>query len=711
MSVRRPASDCNKPARNKKTADCSTVCLPRSGCVQQRNTPLSAFPDHGKLRIPIIVPKVARSVFMPQLYAGGRGDVKFFPHVWPPARTRRGRRAGGVCTLHPLAYNVHSMVKMAKAKDAETVSAGPHEHGTLHDEIAQLDAALSQVVQALRAQRDALRHHGMSLPPGTLSGFRDVQQRLQAAAAQLAKDTRELTQLHALAQTTALITSTLDLHTVLNEVMDTVIALTGAERGYIVLRDEKSGQMQFRVARNLDRETIDESSFIVSRTIVNKVAESGEPVLTTNAQADPNFSGSKSVVLHALRSILCVPLLVRGQVTGVVYVDNRIKNALFSQEHLELLVHFANQAAIAIQNARLFEEVQTALAEITEVKELMENVFASIASGVIATDEKNIVTTYNAAAERILGVPRASVLGVPLADALPIIYRYVRNMLDVIYAHGSQEIVEVETELPQRGQVSLNLKLTPLRNQEAIEGVTIVVEDLTEIKKRDATLNLVRRYLPPAMVDNISRIDELGLGGERREITVLFVETRPFSAFPANTAPQALMDLLNLYLTVGAEAIHQQNGVIDKFMGSEIMALFNTQLNPTDAHAWWAVQAALKMAEDYTRLLQREGKRHATPYYRIGIHSGEATLGNVGSPSRREFTAIGHTVNLAKRLQENATPAQIIISAETYRRCQAQLEDPARRIKVTKLPPIQVKGVSHPVPIYEIRRVPAPPMG
>ncbi len=167
------------------------------------------------------------------------------------------------------------------------------------------------------------------------------------------------------------------------------------------------------------------------------------------------------------------------------------------------------------------------------------------------------------------------------------------------------------------------------------------------------------------------------------------------------------MDLLNLYLTIGAEAIHQQNGVIDKFMGNEIMALFNTQLNPGAAHAWWAVQAALKMAADYSRLLQQEGDS-STPYYRIGIHSGEATLGNVGSPSRREFTAIGHTVNLAKRLQENAVSGQIIISAETYRRCQAQLHDPAHAIAVTERPPIRVKGVSHAVQIYEIHRASSP---
>ncbi len=584
--------------------------------------------------------------------------------------------------------------------------AGPGSNGTVQDELQQLRTIVADVMEALRSQRDILRQRGMGLPPGTLSGLKDIYDNLEPLAANLANDAIELAQLRALAETTALINSSLDVNQVLNEVIDTVIALTGAERGYIVLRDEETGRMEYRIARNLDRETIDEGSFIVSRTIVSQVAQTGAPVLTTNALADPAFSSSDSVVIHGLRSILCVPLILKGEVTGVVYVDNRIRDALFDEKkHLPLIKAFADQATIAINNARLFERVQMALAEITEMKELMDNVFASIASGVITTDVHDSVTTYNAAAERILIEPSERVLGFPLHESLPIMYGYVEGLLDDIFQHSRQEMIEIDPELPGRGEVNLNLKLTPLKNQNVTEGVAIVVDDLTEIKKRDATLNVVRRYLPPTMIENIQSLDGLALGGERRVITAMFIDVRPFHTFAPDMRPQELMELLNLYLTIGAEAVHNQSGVIDKFMGNEIMGLFNTQLNPSNDHAWWAVQAALKMADEFMTLPAQIGEA-PIPYYCIGIHTGVATMGNVGSATRREFTAIGHTVNLAKRLQENTAPGQIIISEDTHRHCQAQLYDPDNGILVIERGGIMVKGVHQPVNIYEIQRQP-----
>lgn len=585
---------------------------------------------------------------------------------------------------------------------------GPAQSRTVSDQVKRLTWSVQELIDSLRAQREVLRQRGMSLPPGTLSGLKDVQTDLENLASQLANNAIELEQLRALADTTALINSSLDINQVLREVMDTVIALTGAERGYIVLRDEVTGEMTFRIARNLDHETIDEGGFIISRTIVSEVAQTGQPVLTTNALADPNYSSNLSVMMHALRSILCAPLLLKGEVTGIIYVDNRIKDAVFGEKHLAVLSAFANQAAIAIENARLFDRVQRALDEITAMKELMDNVFASIASGVITTDVRDLVTTYNVAAERILGVPLSNVMGALLADTLPVIYQPTKDLFNVIYHHGSQELIEINPDLPERGLVNLNLKLSPLKNQEVTEGVAIVVDDLTEIKKRDATLNVVRRYLPPALVDNIQSLDGLGLGGERRIITVFFVEVRPFHSFPSHLRPQEVMELLNLYLTVGAEAIHRQNGVIDKFMGNEIMGLFNTQLNPSDDHAWLAVQAGLEMVEGYLELAQELGEQ-PIPYYRIGIHTGVATLGNVGSASRREFTAIGHTVNLTKRLQENATPGQLIISGDTYQYCYNALHDPTNRIQVIERPSIQVKGISQAAQIYEVQRRPRQP--
>jgi len=569
--------------------------------------------------------------------------------------------------------------------------------------LTQLSHVVQDVTDALYAQHSLLRQRTLGLPPDLLSGLVQVQHDLRAVAAFLSATAVELEQLRALAHTTTLINSSLDINQVLNEVMDTVIALTGAERGYIVLRDEQSGDLEFRIARNLDRETLEQSEFIVSRTVVGQVAETGRPVLTTNALADPAFSTQESVVIHALRSILCVPLVFREQVTGVVYVDNRVKDSVFAEKELSLLSAFANQAAIAIENARLFARVQVALSEVTAMTELMDNVFASIASGVLTTDTATTVTTCNHAAERILTVASQRVVGRALAEALPLIHERLADSLADVIASGAQDWIEIEPVLPQRGEVSLAFKLSPLVNQQTIEGAAIVVDDLTEIRRREATLEAVRRYLPPAMIDNIQSLDGLGLGGERRVITILFAESRPLSSFPEALRAQELMERLNLYLTVGAEAIHTQNGVIDKFMGSEIMGLFNTQLNPAPDHAWQAVLAALKIADDFLALALTLGEE-PDPRFRIGVHTGVATVGNVGSPSRRDFTALGDAVNLAKRLEEHAAPGQIIVSEDCYRACAGQLTDPSNSLLVLARGSVQVKGRSQATAIYEIQR-------
>jgi class 3 adenylate cyclase len=109
------------------------------------------------------------------------------------------------------------------------------------------------------------------------------------------------------------------------------------------------------------------------------------------------------------------------------------------------------------------------------------------------------------------------------------------------------------------------------------------------------------------------------------------------------------------------------------------------------------------MVEDFRALSGRIGEG-PTSYYRMGIHTGVATLGNLGSATRRDFSAIGDTVNLAKRLQENAQHGQIIVSDDTYRDCQTQLSDPAHDILVLQRASIQVKGRRQATQIYEIRR-------
>jgi putative nucleotidyltransferase with HDIG domain len=164
-------------------------------------------------------------------------------------------------------------------------------------------------------------------------------------------------QLGALMNVGQMINSSLGLKRVLEEVMDSLIALMRAERGFLMLR-ESNGELSVRIARGIDQMNLDEVSFKVSRTVVRRVVESGEPVLTTNAQADPRFDGQLSVAAYQLRSILCVPLKLKNDLIGVLYVENRARIGIFQESDLVLISAFADQAAVAIDSARLFEELQ-----------------------------------------------------------------------------------------------------------------------------------------------------------------------------------------------------------------------------------------------------------------------------------------------------------------------------------------------------------------
>jgi serine phosphatase RsbU (regulator of sigma subunit) len=148
--------------------------------------------------------------------------------------------------------------------------------------------------------------------------------------------------------------SSLDLDEVLNRVIDEVIVATRAERGFVMLRDGQ-GRLMFHVARGMDQNTIQDPVFQISLGIVEGVARNGQSVLTGDAQIDPRFSMRQSVRLLGLRSILCVPLKIKDQVLGTVYVDNRIQAGIFTQADLDLLSAIAYSAAIAIENARLYQ--------------------------------------------------------------------------------------------------------------------------------------------------------------------------------------------------------------------------------------------------------------------------------------------------------------------------------------------------------------------
>lgn len=156
--------------------------------------------------------------------------------------------------------------------------------------------------------------------------------------------------------------TTLDLAKLLNLVMDSIIELTNAERGYLVLRDAVTGELTTSAARGVDKQRIDSQEQQISSSIVEQVATTGKAVLTDNAQEDTRFSANQSIISYQLRSVMCAPLQTLGHSIGAIYVDNRLFSGVFAEDDLELLVAFANQAAIAIQNARLYTQTDRALA-------------------------------------------------------------------------------------------------------------------------------------------------------------------------------------------------------------------------------------------------------------------------------------------------------------------------------------------------------------
>lgn len=148
--------------------------------------------------------------------------------------------------------------------------------------------------------------------------------------------------------------STLDLDEVLNRVMDEVIKAVHAERGFLMLLDNE-GKLSFRVARGMNQQDIEDPQFQVSRSILDQVVKDQKPILTSDAQLDERFSMRESILMKGLRAILCVPLMVKDKITGVIYTDNRIQAGIFLKDDLELLNSIASNAAIAIENARLYQ--------------------------------------------------------------------------------------------------------------------------------------------------------------------------------------------------------------------------------------------------------------------------------------------------------------------------------------------------------------------
>jgi class 3 adenylate cyclase len=234
------------------------------------------------------------------------------------------------------------------------------------------------------------------------------------------------------------------------------------------------------------------------------------------------------------------------------------------------------------------------------------------------------------------------------------------------------------------------MTLSPLRDvlQETL-GVAMVLNDVSETKR----LESVRRYLPPELVDQVRDIDA-AQRPQHRTITVVFADVRGFSTLSEKLDPEKLIQVINGYFTEAVKAITHYQGLTDKFLGDAVMALYNTPLNPHDNHAERAVRTAWMIKQSmstYHDDMPPERRLH----FGFGIHTGDAVVGNVGSALRKDYSAIGDAVNLAKRVQENAKGDQVLMSEAVY----VQVKD---FVEVIPMEPMQVKGRQAMEQFYEL---------
>ena len=556
-----------------------------------------------------------------------------------------------------------------------------------------LDRQITQLSQVVESIQSSLTQVEAADLEAILEDLAKLTSSLNQLNHRVARQTEEGKNHLALANISQVVNSSLQLDDVLRIVMDTIVRLTGAERGFLMLHDQ-TGELSIQVARNWEQETLEASEAALSRTVVNRVLDEGLPILTTNAQQDPRFDSQESIISLSLRSILCVPLKLKEKTIGVIYADNRLREGLFTETEKNLLAAFANQAAVAIENARLFKSVQSTLTEVTELKNLLDDVFASIASGVITTDLEQRITLTNSAAETILGESRENLFGkkvnhIPLFNEINI-----PHYLSSVHQSDHQIMgLQINIDSPQRGSLHLRFNLSPLKDASGTTlGVAIVMEDVTETRRLEAQRRLFERMVSPVVIDQLNP-DELDLGGTRTYITTLFADIRGFTSLSERCDPETLVSVLNRYLGAATEAILLEVGTIDKFMGDAIMAFFNAPLPQSD-HTLRAVRAALHM-RTAVDAIQKDLPADLRLGLGIGIHCGEAILGLIGTRERMEYTAIGDSVNTAKLLQENAAPGQILVSSQAWERIR-------NSVRAHPINPLNAKGKKHLIQVYEI---------
>jgi len=437
--------------------------------------------------------------------------------------------------------------------------------------------------------------------------------------------------------------------------------------------------------------------------VINALTARPAPLLQYDIDRLPEFAAvtpDARALLRLFHSEVYVPILSHDALIGVWMVGPKSSDDRYTASDLALLGTLADQSAVALENARLLADLRDQVLQVRSMRDYLDTTLASIVTGVLTLNRDGTIISFNRAAEEIFQVSATVAVGRSLNRILPPLGEtQFERLLARVWMQGTSQVVrDALAHVSGRGEVHLTIHLSAIRRGEETTGVALVVEDLTEVARLEEETRRVRttfeRYVPSSVVEGVlADPSRTALGGDRQPVTILFADLHGFTRLSEYLPPEELVQVLNGYLAAAAQVILRYEGTLDKFLGDGVMAVFNAPL-PQPDHAWRATCAALAIQRNVTEYA-RQLPENQRLLFRVGIHTGEAIVGNIGTREQMNYTAIGDTVNLAKRLQENADNGKIILSRETYTLV-------AEKAVVEQLDTIMVKGREAPVEVFEL---------
>ncbi|MFI0609070.1 MAG: GAF domain-containing protein [Anaerolineae bacterium] len=472
----------------------------------------------------------------------------------------------------------------------------------------------------------------------------------------------------------------------LQKIMEAVTRMLDADRATLFLNDEKTGELFSEIGQGLGAQKI---RFPNDRGIAGAVFTTGKSINIPHAYADLRFNPSLDRQTgYFTRSILSVPVINKaGKVIGVTQVLNK-RGGAFADDDEARLRAFTAQIAIGLENAKLFDDVQA-------MKQYNDSVLASMTNGVLTLDPEGKVVTCNAAGRRILQMRLEDLLGQDAATYFAGPNAWVMEKLERALASGT-----AETALDAALQVGdetawINLTALPLTGaRREVLGSMLLLDDISRERRIKSTMS---RYVDASVTDRLLESEAEVLGGHSSVVTVLFSDVRGFTPLAEQLGPQATVALLNDYFTRMVFCVEGEGGMLDKFIGDAMMAVFGVPF-PHDDDPDRAVRAAIAMMRAL-RLFNRERAVLGQAQLRIGIglNTGDAFTGSVGSPRRMDFTVMGDGVNLASRLEGAGkfygTP--VLLSDFTLKALRGTY-------RTREIDRVIVRGKTEPVAIHEL---------